>query len=187
VTQGTHPTIGTLDSHRTARIVGVVIALTALCLSGCGVVNAVKKVETDVRGNKATIDTFNSKLQTGAAVPFEATYVTTGSSPATIVYAVQPPKGLAFQEMPSSGSGAVNVIVNSTGEYACTPPSSGSGPTTCQQLDTANAAAENQIFDFYTPSHWITFLRDFSLAAGIAGDKVTSSTMTLVTRRPSLI
>jgi hypothetical protein len=46
-------------------------------------------------------------------------------------------------------------------------------------LSTANAAAENQIFDFYTPSHWITFLRDFSLAAGIAGDKVTSSTMTV--------
>lgn len=179
MTPRTHPTSSTLDSRRTGRIVGVAVALTALGLSGCGVVNAVKKVENNVRGNKATIDTFNGKLQTGAAVPFEATYVTTGSSPATIVYAVQPPKGLAFQEMPSSGSGGVSIIVNSTGEYTCTPPSSGSGPSTCQQLDTANAAAENQIFDFYTPSHWITFLRDFSLAAGIAGDKVTSSAMTV--------
>jgi outer membrane murein-binding lipoprotein Lpp len=179
MTARTHPTKSTLDSRRAARMVGVAVALTALGLSGCGVVSAVKKVESDVRGNKATIDTFNSKLQTGAAVPFEATYVTTGSSPATIVYAVQPPKGLAFQETPSSGSGAVSIIVNSTGEYTCTPPSSGSGPSTCQQLSTANAAAENQIFDFYTPSHWITFLRDFSLAAGIAGDKVTSSTMTV--------
>jgi outer membrane murein-binding lipoprotein Lpp len=179
MTPRTHPTKSTLDSRRAARMVGVAVALTALGLSGCGVVSAVKKVESDVRGNKATIDTFNSKLQTGAAVPFEATYVTTGSSPATIVYAVQPPKGLAFQETPSSGSGAVSIIVNSTGEYTCTPPSSGSGPSTCQQLSTANAAAENQIFDFYTPSHWITFLRDFSLAAGIAGDKVTSSTMTV--------
>jgi outer membrane murein-binding lipoprotein Lpp len=179
MTPRTHPTKSTLDSRSAARMVGVAVALTALGLSGCGVVSAVKKVESDVRGNKATIDTFNSKLQTGAAVPFEATYVTTGSSPATIVYAVQPPKGLAFQETPSSGSGAVSIIVNSTGEYTCTPPSSGSGPSTCQQLSTANAAAENQIFDFYTPSHWITFLRDFSLAAGIAGDKVTSSTMTV--------
>ena len=148
-------------------------------LSGCGVVNAIKKVEQDVRGNKATIDSFNSKLQSGAAVPSEATYVTTGSSPATVVYAVQPPTGLAFQTMPSSGSGGVSIIVNSTGEYSCTPPSSGSGPSTCQKLDTASSTAENQIFDFYTPSHWITFLRDFSLAAGIAGDEVTSSTMTV--------
>jgi hypothetical protein len=175
----TQSTSTSLDSHRMPRIVGIAITLTAFVLSGCGVVNAVKKVEHDVRGNKATIDAFNSKLQSGAAVPFEATYVTTGSSPATIVYAVQPPKGLAFQTMPSSGSGGVSIIVNSSGEYTCTPPSSGSGPSTCQQLDTANSAAENQIFDFYTPSHWITFLRDFSLAAGIAGDKVTSSTMTV--------
>jgi outer membrane lipoprotein-sorting protein len=177
VTLRTHPISSTLG--RGPRIVGVAVALTALVLSGCGVVSAAKKVEQDVRGNKATIDSFNSKLQTGTAVPFEATYVTTGSSPATIVYAVQPPKGLAFQTMPSSGSGGVSIIVNSTGEYSCTPSSSGSGPSTCQQLDTANAAAENQIFDFYTPSHWITFLRDFSLAAGIVGDKVTSSTMTV--------
>ena len=37
----------------------------------------------------------------------------------------------------------------------------------------------NKIFDFYTPSHWITFLRDFSLAAGFAGDKISSSSMSL--------
>ena len=49
----------------------------------------------------------------------------------------------------------------------------------CQKLGTADAAAQNQIFDIYTPSHWTTFLKDFSLAAGLAGDKVTSSTMTV--------
>jgi hypothetical protein len=46
-------------------------------------------------------------------------------------------------------------------------------------LGATSAAAENQIFDLYTPNHWISFLKDFSLAAGIAGDKVTSSTMTV--------
>jgi hypothetical protein len=46
-------------------------------------------------------------------------------------------------------------------------------------LAAADARTENEIFDFYTPAHWINFLRDFSLAAGIAGDKVTSSAMTV--------
>ena len=32
---------------------------------------------------------------------------------------------------------------------------------------------------FYTPSHWVTFLKDFSLAAGFAGDQVSSSSMTV--------
>jgi hypothetical protein len=46
-------------------------------------------------------------------------------------------------------------------------------------LGSADAATQNKIFDFYTPAHWVNFLRDFSLAAGFAGDKVTSSTMTV--------
>jgi hypothetical protein len=137
----------------------------------------------DIRGNKATIDAFNSKLQSGAATPFEATYVTTGSAPATVVYAVQPPTGVAFDETPSGGGGTtpVHLVVNALGEFACTQPSSSgsSGPWTCQKLGSTDAATENKIFDFYTPSHWISFLRDFSLAAGIAGDKVSSSTMTV--------
>jgi hypothetical protein len=48
-----------------------------------------------------------------------------------------------------------------------------------QKLGTADAATENKIFDFYTPSHWVSFLREFALAAGLAGDKVSSSTMTV--------
>jgi hypothetical protein len=46
-------------------------------------------------------------------------------------------------------------------------------------LGTADAATENKIFDFYTPSHWVSFLREFALAAGLAGDNVSSSTMTV--------
>jgi hypothetical protein len=46
-------------------------------------------------------------------------------------------------------------------------------------LGGAEANNQNQILDFYTPSHWVGFLRDFSLAAGFAGDKVTTSTMTV--------
>ena len=149
-------------------------------LTGCSVVRAVSKVAHDVEGNRATIDAFTNKMGSSGAIPFEATYVTTGSSPATIVYAVQPPKGLAFTDTPSASSagksGQINtfdLIVNGQGEFACTPPPSGGRiPWQCQKLSGANEAAENNIYDFYTPSHWVTFLKDFSLAAGFAGDQV---------------
>jgi hypothetical protein len=46
-------------------------------------------------------------------------------------------------------------------------------------LSPGDAQEQNAIFDFYTPAHWVNFLKGFSLAAGFAGDKVTSSTMTV--------
>jgi len=162
----------------------MVLLVGTVSLSACGVINKVKSAVHDIRGNKATIDAFNSKLQSGGATSFEATYVTTGSAPATIVYGVQPPTGVAFDETPSAGSAGatpVHLVVNASGEFACTQPSSSSssGPWTCRKVGSTDAANENKIFNFYTPSHWISFLRDFSLAAGIAGDKVSSSTMTV--------
>ena len=164
----------------------VAMLFVGFSLSACTLVKTASKVAHDVEGNKSTIDAFSNKVKSGEAVPFQATYVTTGSAPATIVYAVKPPNGLLFEDTPSntttSGSSGVNgleVVVNPSGEYACTPPGSSSKNWTCQKLDPATATTENKILDFYTPSHWITFLRDFSLAAGFAGDKITSSTMSV--------
>jgi hypothetical protein len=173
--------------RRTAWVIAVALVLSGFGLTGCGVVKAVNKVKNDVEGNKAVIDQFTTNLKSGEAKPFEATYTTTGSSPTKIVYAVQPPQGLVFKDT-MSGSGSndvsnVDIIVNSSGEYSCTPPTasgSGSGSRwTCQKLGKAGAAAKNQILNFYTPSHWVVFLRDFSLAAGFAGDKVTTSNITV--------
>lgn len=160
------------------------LVLAGLSLSACSAIKAVSNVAHKVEGNKATIDAFTTKVKSGEAVPFEATYVTTGSAPATIIYAVQPPNGLLFKDTPSgtSSSNGVNgfqVVVNPSGEFACTPPSGSTKTWTCQKLDPATATTENKIFDFYTPSHWITFLRDFSLAAGFAGDKISSSSKSL--------
>lgn len=156
------------------------VVLGGFALTGCGVVNTVKKVAHDVRGNKATIDAFNNKINSSQGATFEATYVTTGGSPATVVYAVEPPEGLAFEETPTGTStSSVHIIVNTSGEYSCSASGGSSSGPTCQKLGTADAAAENKIFDLYTPSHWTAFLKDFSLAAGLAGDKVTSSTMTV--------
>jgi hypothetical protein len=159
----------------------VALVVAAFGLTGCTAIDKVTNAMHVIRGNKATIDAFTSRLQSGAASAFEATYVTTGSAPATIVYAVQPPQGVAFSETPSGGSGdtsPVHLVVNASGEFACTQ-SSASTQWSCQKLAAANAATENKIFDFYTPTHWVGFLKEFSLAAGLAGDTVTSSTMTV--------
>jgi len=157
-----------------------IVATVGLLGAGCSVVSKVRQAVHNVESNKATIDSFTQNLQSNQGSPFEATYTTTGSAPATVVYGVDPAHGgLAFHET-QTGSNASNVqlIVNSSGEYACNQSVSG-GAWSCQMLGKADAASENKIFDLYTPSHWIDFLKGVSLVAGLAGDKVTSSTMSL--------
>jgi hypothetical protein len=165
---------------RMPGVVVVALMVAALGFNSCSVIKKVKTAVHDIKGNKATIDSFNAKLS-GAATTFEATYVTTGSAPATIVYAVQPPKGVAFDDTPTGGTGdttPVHLVANSTGEYGCSQASA-SAQWTCDKLPPESAKTQNEIFNFYTPAHWIGFLRDFSLAAGFAGDKVSSSTKTV--------
>jgi hypothetical protein len=156
------------------------VAVGALATS-CSVVGKVKQDVHTVEGNKSTVDSFTQNLQSSKDTAFEASYTTTGGSPATIAYAVDPSSGgLAFHET-QTGSNPSNIqlIVNSSGEYKCSSPSATGGPWSCQKLGTADAATENEVFDVYTPSHWISFLKGVSLVAGLAGDKVTTSTMSL--------
>jgi hypothetical protein len=173
----------TIGRLRSSGIVMMALAVTALGFNACGIISKVKSTVHDIRGNKATIDSFNTKLQSGASTTFEATYITTGSAPATIVYAVQPPKGVAFNLTPTGGSGdttPVHLVANSSGEYACSQASS--AQWTCQKLGPTDAATRNEIFSFYTPAHWIGFLRDFSLncvdfnATGVPGTSTICST-----------
>jgi hypothetical protein len=173
--------LGKPGALQKAAVTVVVIMVAAFGFSACSAIAKVRVAVDDIRGNKATIDSFSTTLQSGTATAFEATYVTTGSAPATIVYAVQPPTGVAFDDTPSGGTGdttPVHIVVNSSGEFACSLSAPGT-QWTCQKLGAADAATENKIFDFYTPSHWVSFLREFALAAGLAGDKVSSSTMTV--------
>jgi outer membrane murein-binding lipoprotein Lpp len=169
--------------HRgTAAAVAGAVMVSSLLLAGCGVVNEVNKISHTVASNKSTIDAFTAKLQSGEAAAFEAKYVTTGSTPATIVYAVQPPKGLLFKDSSANGGNGLpgtQIVVNGSGEYACSPPGSGHARWTCQKLGKASATVQNQIFGLYTPSHWVAFLKTFALAAGFAGDKVSTSAMTV--------
>ena len=168
-------------SHRSrsgillASLVGV-----AALATGCGVVSKVKQTVHTVEGNRATIDSFTQNLQSADNSPFEATYTTTGSAPATVVYAVDPSsKGLAFHETQTGASASnVQVIVNASGEYVCNQSGS-AGAWSCQKLGQADAATENKVFDLYTPSHWTAFLKGVSLVAGLSNDKITTSTMSL--------
>jgi hypothetical protein len=170
------------DRRRMAAVAAIAVVLGGTGLTGCGLASAVKRISGTVSSDRAAINAFTGKLQSGQATPFAATYVTTGSSPATIVYAVQPPKGLAFTDFPAGGSSVsqVHIIANSSGEYFCTPPAPPVSPRwLCQKLNAVTAADRNKIFSFYTPAHWVAFLKGLSIAAGLAGDKITSSTMTV--------
>jgi hypothetical protein len=164
---------------RTGFLVAI-LATVGLFASGCSVVSKVKNDVHTIEGNKDTVDSFTQGLQSGQSTPFEATYTTTGAAPATVVYAVDPSSGgLAFHETQTGADASnVQVIVNPSGEYSCNQSGSG-GAWSCQKLGKADAATENKVFDLYTPSHWISFLKGVSLVAGLAGDKVSSSTMTL--------
>jgi outer membrane murein-binding lipoprotein Lpp len=175
---------------RRSTVVVVAVVTASLGLAGCSAVSkarsAVKAghaIEKTVKANKSTIDAFTANIKSNQPATFEATYITTGKSPATIVYAVQPPKGLAFTDTPTShaaGSvGRVDIVANSTGEYLCSPPSGSTSTWSCEKATALDAADENKLFDFYTPSHWVAFLKEFSLAAGFAGDKVSSSSKTV--------
>jgi hypothetical protein len=169
-----------------APVLAVALALAGVMLvgsmlSGCALAKAVRKVENTVHGNSAVIDLFATRLKSGQPTSFEITYVTTGSAPSKIVYAVRPPNQLAFTDA-ETGSGAVNfrLIVNASGEFVCTPGKAAAGSGwTCEKLPKTADSSEKGLLDFYTPAHWITFLRDFSLAAGFAGDKISSSSTTV--------
>ena len=154
------------------------LALAGVLVTGCSAIAKAKATYENVKGNKATIDSFTQNLDNGKSVPFMATYASSGSAPATVVYAVDPSSGeLAFHLTQTGGSASnVQFIVNSSGNYACTQNGSS---WSCNKLDKASAADQENLYDFYTPSHWVNFLKGVSLVAGLAGDKVTTSTMSL--------
>jgi hypothetical protein len=162
-----------------------VMAVAALVLgagvASCGIVSTVKKVAGVVHGNKVIINQFTGKLQSGQPSQFEVTYTTTGSSQTKISYAVQPPHDLAIVVSQASGgpaAGDARFIVNTAGQYSCARAAIGGG-WACTKVPSNSSATPGQLLDIYTPAHWVTFLQDFSLAAGFAGDKITSSSMTV--------
>jgi hypothetical protein len=169
-----------------ARACAVAVALTlgGLGLTGCSIISKVNHAVNAINANKQAIDALAGKLKNGKAVPFAATYVTMGGgSTGTVTYAVNPPTDVAFKETPganANGNPSVDLIINASGEFSCSSTSSnGSGPWMCNKVGGAAAAARNQVFNFYTPSHWIVFLQALAVTAGLAGEKVSNTTMTV--------
>lgn len=165
----------------TARAAAAACALILLGTgsAGCSVVRKINSIRHTVDGNRATIKAFTEGLKNTTARPFQVTYVTTGDSPATIVYSVRPPHDIAFTETASgSDTSATRLIANKSGSYSCSQPSQGA-QWSCDKLGKASAIAQRQLFAIYTPAHWVTFLEALSIGAGLAGDKVTTSSRTV--------
>lgn len=160
------------------RLSGVACALMLALAgaAGCSVLGKVNHIQHAIHQNQATIRTFAADLKQAKTKPFEVKYVTTGNSPTVITYAVRPPSDLAFTEAaPGSQAGSTRLIANSSGEYSCSQASPSSG-WTCQKMNRASAAAQNELFSIYTPAHWAGFLEALSIGAGLTGNKVTTST-----------
>lgn len=159
-------------------IVVAFVVVGTFAFSSCSAITTIKNDIHNIRGNKAVIDGFNSKLNT-APQTFEAVYTTTGSAPATVTYAAQLPNDVAFSLTPSGGSGntaPVHLVQNSSGEYACEQTS---GQWSCNKISGVDAQSQNALIGIYTPGHWTHFLSGVALVAGFAGDKVSTSTMSL--------
>jgi hypothetical protein len=155
------------------------MAVLGAASAGCSVVKKFDKIRHTVEGNRATIKAFTDGLKNSKALPFEVTYVTTGGTPTTVTYAVQPPKNISFAETGTgTGTGATRLISNSSGQYSCSQTSQGA-QWSCEKLGKASALAQKELFAIYTPDHWVTFLHVIAFGAGLTGDKVTTSSKTV--------
>ena len=161
---------------RAVVLAALLVAVGSLA-SACGVIGKIRHAVHDVEANLQTVDTFTQNLQASPSGPFAVTYATTGSAPVTVVYAVNPAAHeVAFQETPSGGGTSTQLISNVSGDYACTQSGPGAA-WSCDRLSSSDAANSQQVFDVYTPAHWVDFLKGLSVVAGLEGGKVTTSTM----------
>jgi hypothetical protein len=151
-----------------------VVTIAAMCLSGCGIVKTIEhKALNDLTGHNKTLNAFTSKINTNPNASYEATYVTTGSSPATITIATSPPKDFLFEGGGSTG----RLLQNSTGSYACTETTSGGW--SCTRLSAATFNTQKAVYALYSGSYWIDFLKIYSTVAGLAGVSIKASSMTV--------
>ena len=162
----------------TAAALAAAVVLGGLVLAGCTTGHTAKKaphvgasshvvVRSSVAGKGGALGRIIAKLQAAAATPFEAEYMVGGMDPPSIVYAVRPPGGLLVKVTKFGVKGRrIQFVVNGSGSYLCRSPAVGPARWTCQQLDRAGVAAQQQIFGVYTAAHWAAYLKTVRLAAG---------------------
>jgi hypothetical protein len=166
-------------TQRPRRVIAGAAAALAACLALVACTpgqpaSGARHISRNVSANKATIDQFTAALAAAAPKAFAVTYRTTGAAPVTVLYAARPPGDRAFRKTPGT-----DVVANAGGEYSCAPPARPGARWTCQKLGAVRAALQNQALDLYTPGHWAAFLKAYSLAAGFAGVKVSTSRRTV--------
>jgi hypothetical protein len=169
------------SSERARRVAGawLVVLAAALILSGCGVTKAIEhhvenKVLNSFTGHNKVMDNFTTKLNTNLNAAYEATYVTTGSSPATITFATSPPKDFYFE---GGGGAGDRLLQNSTGSYTCLK--STSGGWSCTKLSASTFDTAKVAYALYSGRYWVTFLKVYSTVAGLAGVTIKASSMTV--------
>ncbi len=162
---------------RRTILVAVVVIAVALGLTGCSkVINAIKTVH-NVLHQGAAISALSNKLKSADKNPYEVTYVTTGSSPVTTELASSPPHELAFR---TTVSGQVlDVIENSSGEFACSRGLSSSATWSCAEVKGAEVETYKVMYALYSGAYWIDFLKLYSAAAALQGVTIHSTNMTV--------
>ena len=146
-----------LSLSRTAAIAVVAVPL-ALGLTGCSAigkaVNAVKAIHNILHGS-AAIDSLYDEIRAGDGAAYDVTYVTTGTSPATINYAADPPAEFAFDDKTSSGE--LRLFAGSTGQYECNR--SGAAQWMCDKTDFSGVNTSKMAYALYSGAYWIDFLK----------------------------
>ena len=157
-----------------AVLVPIALGLTA-CSAVAKAVNAVKGVHNLVHEVDA-INALSGKIKSADGKPYEVTYVTTGSAPATIDYAAEPPGDFAFNTKTANGD--LEVIAGPAGQFECNRASA-AGEWSCLKLDSSSTTTGNAAYLLYSGSFWVDFLKVYSVAAALHGVSITSSTMTV--------
>lgn len=213
----------TFGRFRAAAVAVGLLAVTGVGLTGCSAAakSLINNATHGLIGGNSALNAFTSKVQNGDTSTYEVTYENTGSSPSTVTYAELPPHEFAFITT-QSGSGNVEVLQNSSGEYECsqnstsnaplaagstgsgatgsgttgtgttgsgTTGSSSSGTTgsagssaskwSCLDIGPADETEYQDLFQFYTGSYWIDFLKVYSGVAALDGVHITSKNMTV--------
>ncbi len=163
--------------RRVVAVPAVVVPL-ALGLTGCSAitkaVNAVKTVH-DVLHGSAAINQLSSKISAGDSGPYDVSYVTTGSAPATISYAADPPTDFAFDD--TTASGELRVFAGSAGQFECNR--SGTARWACDKTDYAGVNTSKMAYALYSGAYWIDFLKIYSVWAALHKVTVSQATMTV--------
>jgi hypothetical protein len=159
-----------------AALACAALALAAVSMTGCAkiVQHALNGVTHGLIGGNAALNAFTGKVQNGESATYDVTYVTSGSSPATVEYTANPPHDWGLSETESSGS--FRMIQNSAGLYYCTQQSSGA---TWSCLSVPGAAQTDYLayYQFFTGTYWVDILKAISPFVGLTGLKIEDKSM----------